>query len=320
MNNLYLGIDTSCYTTSLCLVDDTGALVWEKRKVLEVPPGKRGLMQSNMVFQHTKNIPVLAEMIPKSLAFRNRIAAVTATVSPRREETSYMPAFLPGHSYGRTLASLLQVPLYEISHQENHIFAALQSFPEWIGQSFCAMHLSGGTTDVLYIQPAEKGLDIKQIGGSMDISAGQLIDRVGVALQLPFPAGPHAEALFSPEIPWREELLRFTVRAGYVSLAGPEAQLQRMIRQGSYSREEIVSYTFELLYRALKKMIKQTFLQTSLPCCIAVGGVMANHYLRNALADYVMQNGRQFKTAPIMYSSDNALGAAFYGYWKSTRG
>lgn len=53
----FLGIDTSAYTTSVALVDQRGELVADKREVLKVELGKRGLRQSEALFAHIKNLP-----------------------------------------------------------------------------------------------------------------------------------------------------------------------------------------------------------------------------------------------------------------------
>ena len=188
----FLGIDTSCYTTSLCVVDSHFDVVADERIILTVPQGGRGLSQSNMVYQHMRNLPVLFERLAPQLE-SCAIRAVGVTDKPRRREDSYMPAFLAGLGYGRSLAAVLRVPMYTVSHQENHLLAALRA-TGCIGQeAFYGLHLSGGTTDLLKAVPDEMGLDIERVGGTSDISAGQFIDRIGVALGLPFPAGVHVD-------------------------------------------------------------------------------------------------------------------------------
>lgn len=192
--DVFLGIDTSCYTTSLCLVDDAYEVVADERIILSVAKGGRGLSQSNMVYQHTRNLPVLFERLAGILS-RAHIRAIAVTDQPRRRDDSYMPAFLAGLGYARALAAVLGVPLYRLSHQENHLLAVLRSLGHIGTDPFYGIHLSGGTTDLLRAVPDARGLDITRIGGTSDISAGQFIDRMGVALALPFPAGIHVDKL-----------------------------------------------------------------------------------------------------------------------------
>ena len=59
----FLGIDTSCYTTSAAVYDSTEGIVGESRIILSVKAGKRGLSQSEMVFQHVRNLPVILGQI-----------------------------------------------------------------------------------------------------------------------------------------------------------------------------------------------------------------------------------------------------------------
>ena len=107
--DVYLGIDTSCYTTSVAVLDRQGNLVDEVRRVLEVKPGKRGLAQSEMVFQHTRNLPELIEKI----FYRHdmKIIGIGVSRQPRPIENSYMPAFLSGYGAARSLAAILGTKL-----------------------------------------------------------------------------------------------------------------------------------------------------------------------------------------------------------------
>mgnify|MGYP001232270515 FL=1 len=97
MKRYYLGIDTSCYTTSCAIVDSDFHIVGEARKILEVKLGERGLQQSNMVFQHTKALPKLMSELPQV-----PIRGIGVSGFPRREERSYMPAFMVGLGQGQT--------------------------------------------------------------------------------------------------------------------------------------------------------------------------------------------------------------------------
>lgn len=148
---VYLGLDTSCYTTSCALVSESGELIGEARKLLDVKPGTRGLQQSQMVFQHTRALPSLIEQLPQDYT----LAGIGVSAFPRREANSYMPAFLVGHGLARSLSHIHQVPLYEFSHQENHILAALRVLQTVPAEPFYSLHVSGGTTELLYCEPNE---------------------------------------------------------------------------------------------------------------------------------------------------------------------
>ena len=120
MSDLFLGIDTSNYRTSVALVDEKGEILFNHRELLDVPQGERGLRQSVAFFNHVQRLP---EVIEKAMAYRDRIRAVAVSERPRPREGSYMPCFTAGSACAREVASALGVPLYLTSHQEGHIEA-----------------------------------------------------------------------------------------------------------------------------------------------------------------------------------------------------
>lgn len=102
-----------------------------------------------------------------------------------------MPVFRAGEGQARAAAALLRVPFYPVSHQEGHVRAAMVDAGIDGGKPFLALHLSGGTTEILLCENGRLTL----LGGSLDLHAGQLVDRTGVRLHMPFPGGPSLEKL-----------------------------------------------------------------------------------------------------------------------------
>lgn len=306
----FLGIDTSCYTTSAAVYDSSKGLLGEERIVLTVKEGNRGLSQSNMVFQHVKNLPVLLERLSPLL---QDLTGIGVSAFPRRRADSYMPAFLVGKGTAESLACSLHIPLYFFSHQENHAMAALRDAPSLWGKPFYMMHMSGGTQDVLSCEWQEEGMDIKELLTSKDITAGQFIDRVGVALGLPFPCGKWLEPLAekgddSYKIP------RSSVKGAF-SFSGPETKVQRDIQSGNYRKEDIARGVLVHIGRALEKELTAYPFIEGRPF-IAVGGVMANRYLRSKVEDICHTMHLVPYFADPRYSSDNATGNAFGAYMR----
>ena len=189
-----LGLDTSNYTTSAAWFDGTGGD--NTGKLLEVPQGALGLRQSEALFQHVKRLPAILEDL-KAAGLPRVLTAIGASTRPREVEGSYMPCFLAGESQGKAMASVLEVPFYACSHQQGHIAAAAWSAGrmDLLDQPHLVWHLSGGTTELLYVVPDGAMVQATCIGGTSDISAGQLIDRTGKKLGLPFPAGKAVDEL-----------------------------------------------------------------------------------------------------------------------------
>ena len=184
-----VGFDTSNYTSSVAAFD--GERGENASRLLPVRAGELGLRQSEALFSHIKRLPELSDRLFAHID-PAEIRAVGVSTRPRAVEGSYMPCFLAGECQAKVLAAALHLPVYELSHQQGHIAAVLWSAGrlDLLGSDFLAWHLSGGTTELLYVRSSASGdLDCTRIGGSTDISAGQLIDRTGQLLGLDFPSG-----------------------------------------------------------------------------------------------------------------------------------
>ena len=307
MKRYYLGIDTSCYTTSCAIIDSDFHIVGEARKLLEVKPGERGLQQSNMVFQHTKALPKLMLELPQV-----PISGIGVSGFPRREENSYMPAFMVGLGQGETLSHMLNVPLHIFAHQENHILAALRDLEHIPTEPFLALHLSGGTTELVYCHYQGEGIFQSHIiGGSKDLQGGQYVDRIGVAMGLPFPAGKHLEALALQTTEY--EPLPSSMKDGWISFAGPCSAAMRRINEpmSNMDKSNLARAVFTSMGNALEKMITYHIKEKPVHTLIAVGGVMSNSLLRKRMESYCKRNRMTLHVAQPQYSVDNATGNAF---------
>ena len=279
MKRYYLGIDTSCYTTSCAIIDSDFQIVGEARKILEVKQGERGLQQSNMVFQHTKALPKLISELPQL-----PISGIGVSGFPRREENSYMPAFMVGLGYGQSLSHMMNVPLQVFAHQENHILAALRELKTIPKDPFLALHLSGGTTELVYCHYKGDGIfESHIIGGSKDLQGGQYVDRIGVAMDLPFPAGKHLEALALQTTEY--EPLPSSIKEGWISFAGPCSAAMRRISDSmnDIEKSNLSRAVFTSIGNALEKMITYHLKNKPVRTLIAVGGVMSNSIMPLAM-------------------------------------
>ena len=223
-----------------------------------------------------------------------------------------MPAFLAGLSVARSLAAVTGAKLEVISHQENHLEAGLWSAGGPDVERFLLLHASGGTTDVLLAERQQDGrYRITEVGGSLDLHAGQFVDRIGVALGLQFPTGPALEALAQQaELPLE---LPVSVRKLQVSLSGPCTAALRKLEAGAEPAalalgvEHALAETFARVLRngAQKYTVRDVLL---------VGGVGSNKYIRQHV---------EMKLAKLRYpvrlwvpegrfSCDNATGCAAF--------
>ena len=307
-----LGLDTSNYTTSAALYDSESGRVFEKRRLLKVKPGELGLRQSDAVFQHTVALPeLLRELFSEAGLSPDVIAVSTA---PREEEGSYMPCFMVGKGTAESLGAAFARPVAYFSHQAGHIAAALFSAGrlDWLNREFLAFHVSGGTTEAVRVTPdREKILHAERVAESLDLKAGQAVDRVGVMLGLPFPAGPALDAL-SRESQKNYKIKPF-LRDGNCSLSGVQNRCGQMKAAGEADCD-IARYCIESVCAALRGMTRALTEQyPGLPLLYS-GGVMSNSLIRERFTE---EFGAVF--AAPGYSSDNAVGIAVLGALRTER-
>ena len=305
MNAQYIGIDTSCYTTSAACAEN-GSIVSDRRTMLRVASGERGLRQSDGVFQHVRN---LAEIMPALMADaeRIRIKAVAVSTRPRPEQDSYMPVFLAGKTAAITLANALDVRLIELSHQQGHVRAALYGNEQLMGRRFLGMHISGGTTEIFTVGT---NLEIGLIGGCADLHAGQLVDRVGVSLGMAFPSGKHMEALASEKSGEPAVRLPIWVRGTQCSFSGTESAAQRLIECGT-DGADIAYAVYDAMVRTFHKLIVNAADASGLDCVLIAGGVASSGLLRKMLRERMAKRGHvDVRFGEARLSSDNAVGIA----------
>lgn len=303
-----LGIDTSCYTTSAALVTPQGELLAASRRLLEVKPGERGLQQSQGVFQHVRNLPQMIENVMRD-APEAEICAVCASTRPRPAEESYMPVFRAGESQARAAAALLRVPFYPVSHQEGHVRAALVDSGVDESQTFLALHLSGGTTEMLLCEQGKLTL----LGGSLDLHAGQLVDRTGVRMGLSFPAGPSLEALAREG--QAKALLGVSIKGMSCNLSGAENKIVRWLDEDAMPREQIAAEVYDFLCRTILRMIEAACAQTGCRQALLAGGVASSALLCELLLKRAGKKGFScgLHFARTELSGDNAVGVALLG-------
>lgn len=308
MIRCFLGIDTSCYTTSVAVLSEEGDLLADSRKLLQVKPGKRGLAQSEMVFQHSRNLPQLFEDAFLHLRGEVDIAGIGVSAYPRPLPDSYMPAFLVGEGYAKVLATMQGCKLKRISHQENHIGAGIWSAGGPFGKEFLAVHVSGGTTETVHVVHKES-MAVTLLGKSCDLHAGQFIDRVGVALGLPFPAGPYLEELAVAGRPKRLAL-PVAVQGLNVSFSGPETHVMRLLKKNT-DAAALAAGVEACVAESIYRMISAAVQRTQIFQVLIVGGVMSNTFIRQQLEEKLTAEKVKLFFPKSQFSGDNAVGAAF---------
>ena len=316
MRSLYLGIDTSNYKTSVALTDDKGSVIAEKSEFLDVPEGERGLRQSEAFFLHSSRLPGYIKDILAGTD-TSMISAIGVSERPRRVEGSYMPCFTAGINAASILGSALRIPVYGFSHQEGHAAAILESQGKTAPGESLFFHLSGGTTEALLCRPDDLGYSMEIVGGTLDISIGQLLDRYGVALGYPFPAGRYLDDIAFKVLSKGDRgsisktgvIPKIKIKDGHFNLSGAETRLMQFA-QTNDSDEEVSRVTAEL-FSSIAGLLAEEAVYLSekygIEDIYMAGGVASSRSVRSLLS---ARGDISIRFGEPELSGDNACGTA----------
>ncbi len=307
----FLGLDTSNYTSSAAVYISEEKRIVQRKKLLPVKPGELGLRQSDAVFHHTKQLPDMVEQLCSEYSIKSP-AAVSASVRPRNAEGSYMPCFLCGEGLARAYSALNSVPMYTTSHQVGHILAALYSAEKLslVNEQFIAFHVSGGTTDCLFCSPdPDEMIKVEEAGRSLDLKAGQAVDRTGGMLGLQFPCGPELEKLALKAD--KTFKVKPVIKDGSCCLSGVQNKCGDMLKKGE-KPENIARYCLDFIAETIIAMTDSAIEKYGRYPLVFAGGVMSDKLIR----DRIVSLYPDAAFAAPEFSCDNASGVAIYGYLK----
>lgn len=238
-DKLFLGLDTSNYTTSVAIVSDAGEILEDRRTPLSVKDGEKGLRQQEALYQHWNHLPLLLD--PLLNRYASSLAGICVSEKPRPLKDSYMPVFNAGLSVSRIIAAALSIPLLLTTHQEGHFKAGLYGNNIDTHKPLIAAHLSGGTCELVTI--IENSFTV--VGGSKDISYGQLLDRTGALLDLSFPSGRALDELADAygSLNFTNPLAPIFTEEAWMNLSGTETQIKKMLNQ--HTKQELSTFLFE---------------------------------------------------------------------------
>lgn len=312
MSKLFLGIDTSAYTTSIGVVDEDHKMILNLRNILKVEG--QGLRQQEAVFQHLNNMPELISLLSDSVDL-DLIDTISVSSKPRNQDSSYMPVFVVGKNQAFILSKILKTTYKEFSHQENHIGAAIMGEKKEL-EKFLSLHISGGTTELLLVENKEDNLNIDHIGGTLDLNFGQLIDRIGVHMGLGFPCGSQMESI-SETGSLLDIRVPLSIKDGiWSNISGLENYFIKLLACGDYREEDVIITLFHTIGRIIESIVQNAVRKFEIRDILITGGVSANTYIRNYLGggdlNYI------FPSKDL--STDNGVGVAYLGSIKKGHG
>ena len=309
-NNIILGLDTSCYTTSIAAITLDKKIILNEKIILKVKKDCKGLRQSEAVFQHVNNMGEISQIINNKLK-DYKVIGICASTKPRPIDNSYMPVFSVGSNFGKLLSSINNCDFYETSHQENHIEASLFNNNLNNKKRFLAVHISGGTTEILLVEKENSGYKIDIVGGSLDVSFGQLIDRLGVKLNYNFPCGKYIDENAIKCEKKIEQGLKTSVKEGYMNLSGIENKINKII--DTYDNEYMSKILLDTLVRCMYKSLIFVCEKYNINEVLFGGGVSASQYINKELSQKLKKEKIKAYFTKPQYATDNALGCAIIG-------
>ena len=305
----YIGFDTSNYTTSVAAYFPKEGRIIQNKLLLPVKPGEKGMRQSDAVFHHTVQLGRIFEKLAEHENFT--VDGVCASVRPCLRDDSYMPCFLVGKTAAHCAALSAGVPFFETAHQNGHIAAALFSAGrlDLIEKEFVAFHLSGGTTEALFVKPDDNEVFVcKKIAGSLDLKAGQAVDRVGLMLGLSFPCGKELDFLACQS----KKLFKIkaSMKGADCSLSGLENKCRKMVDTGE-APCDTARFCIDYISAALESMTERIIEKYGDLPLVYSGGVMSN----SIISERFRKKYNAIFAKPE-FSCDNAAGVAIIGYLK----
>lgn len=311
-NRIIIGIDTSCYTTSIAAITLNREIIFNEKKMLNVKNGERGLRQSEAVFQHIRNFGEISERLNKKIDIKKyKIEAICVSKKPRDKEESYMPVFEVGYNFAKTMSSLFGCKMISTTHQENHIAASLYGCKREELKKFISVHMSGGTMEILLTEKTKNGYKTEIVGGTKDISFGQLIDRIGVEMGYDFPSGKYIDenaCLCKENI---KQGLKTSVKDGFMNISGIENQVYKLMK--NKDKHYISKAVMNSVVKSLEKALIFVCEKYELREVVFVGGVASSKYISKELSEKLYRKNINSFFTENVYSADNACGCAIIG-------
>ena len=297
-----LGIDTSNYASSIAVIDySKGEILLNEKHFLPVKQGECGLRQQDAVFNHIKNLIEILELVHNKFDL-SCVQAVGVSVKPTNEENSYMPCFLVGKLLAQMTKAVKNIPVIETTHQDGHLNSALFSLnnENLYNEKIIVFHVSGGTTDMILV---ENGVIKETVGSSNDLFAGQAVDRLGVKLGFPFPAGVYVSQLAKE----CDETIKpkVSVKGLNCNLSGLQNQCEKLIEQG-FDNSYVCKYCLSFISETLIKMASNARAEFGDLPVVFVGGVMSSETVKEIVTGKLKNC---WFVEPV-FSSDNAIGTA----------
>jgi N6-L-threonylcarbamoyladenine synthase len=332
---LVLGIETSCDDTACAVLDGDGRVlssVVSSQLAAHRPYG--GVVPEIASREHLANWPwVSGEALERAgVSFRD-LEVVAATRGP-----GLVGALLVGLSIGKALAFAGGRPFHAVHHLEGHLYSPFlrppgdPEPPQPPPDRFTGLVLSGGHTSLFAVE----GGEVSTLGETRDDAIGEVFDKVGKRLGLPYPQGPKVDELAERGTPgtFRLPLARFGDGLDF-SYSGLKSQtlleIERLERtlgpldlgEGDEAPRPLLDVVAAFRTAAVGQVfdrLDRLQERRPMPLLAVSGGAAANRLLRRELPTWAERHGVELRLVPLLYSGDNAAMIAHAALLRHRRG
>jgi N6-L-threonylcarbamoyladenine synthase len=328
---LILGIETSCDDTACAVLDGDGrvlASVVSSQLAAHRPYG--GVVPEIASREHLSNWPrVSAEALERAGVGMDEVELVAATRGP-----GLVGALLVGLSIGKAVAFALGRPFHAVHHLEGHLYSPFLPPSESQPDSFVGLVVSGGHSSIFQVENGE----VSTLAETRDDAIGEVFDKVGKRLGLPYPQGPKVDELAELGDPTAP---RFTIPFPgdglFFSYSGLKSQtlleIEKLERRlgpidlGDPGSRQPPREVLDLLagFRAAAvgqviDRLDRLHRRSPIGVLAVSGGVAANRLLRRELPAWAAQRGVDLRLVPLVWSGDNAAMIAHAALLRHRRG
>lgn len=314
-----LSIESSCDETAVAIVrNGTEILAHEIRSQIEDHRLYGGVVPELASRQHLEAIqPLIQSTLQAAHLSWDDIDAIAATQGP-----GLSGALVVGLTTAQTLAWLLDKPLVGINHLEGHIYANFLAFGQEIAFPLLVMLVSGGHTQL--IEMKNHG-EYVLVGETRDDAVGEAFDKVARLLGLPYPGGPEIDKMAQQGNPFAFDFPMSLPRDDDFSFSGLKTAvlytLQDLEKSGKPIPVADVCASFQrAAIGSLLSKIKRYLKHHKVSALSITGGVSANRYLREELADFAKKHQLKVFMPPLNLCTDNAAMIAACAFYRLQAG
>ncbi len=319
MENVILGIESSCDDTSAAVIAD-GLLLSNVIASQSVHEEYGGVVPELASRAHQQNIvPVVDTALRRAGVDQSQLSAIAFTRGP-----GLIGSLLVGTSFAKGLSLGLGIPMVEVNHLHGHVLShfvrrkADDPVPEF---PYLCLLISGGNSQLILVKSYR---DMEVLGQTIDDAAGEAFDKCAKVMGLPYPGGPHIDRLAAEGNPDRFQFAKPRIPGLDYSFSGLKTSFLYTLRDALKADPDFVEKNkadlaaslqrtiIDILLGKLRRAVEATGVRT-----VAIGGgVSANSGVRQAVADFCAKRGLTAFIPERAFTTDNAAMVAMAGYFK----